>query len=619
MARSWSSRWKYGVLAGAFSLQTGCHSLNVQMNSCEDGDCAAPLAHREPKVNGDPSMMSLATDLDHLEKHIDWYGSVTVKSPDIWGQQRLTRYREEFEKEMVKELGEFELTLQGAQSRSDQAMVSLGIAVQPPPSPKSPPSLPNYATPPLTPTSKSVESYTFDQKGNMTSKTTDVQGQAATIPPPPPPPKIEVPTAVDASTLVDKDPKFDRSPAKVEKIGFNTDLKKNAIGLEPTEYLNQKQRYLNHLAQIRRNNEGDDTADSPGYSLNLIRLPVSVLPGKRTDRAHGAEVTMTIEPVLTSELLPSVFRNFVMNDLVKELGFPLTKYLDGNTDKVLSEDNRLVVRNLRLLEDISNLLNENKKADDLIKKLPTTLQAKLEVTPEEQGKAIQTALLKLPINDAELRKEINKASYFTIYAMDEKEGLGKKIQTSLKKSNQNKDDNPMNLVPVPPGPKPADDSSNILNKIKQNAKVNEQKLKYQQLISLVTKLTSALKSVNFPYSTGTRNKKAIPFSQFYEVHGAAFPFEIALQANRALGQTIKEQGYAHLPDVQAFLAQELDAAYRFLKEPANADLWNDFCTSSTVNAVRSRQVTVLEDIRTNFRQRVMQKAGIDSKIGRAHV
>ena len=47
----------------------------------------------------------------------------------------------------------------------------------------------------------------------------------------------------------------------------------------PSLMVAQKKRYLDFLNQIRRENEGDDTADSPGYSLNLVRIPVSVLPG----------------------------------------------------------------------------------------------------------------------------------------------------------------------------------------------------------------------------------------------------------------------------------------------------------------------------------------------------
>lgn len=115
---------------------------------------------------------------------------------------------------------------------------------------------------------------------------------------------------------------------------------------------------------------------------------------------------------------------------------------------------------------------------------------------------------------------------------------------------------------------------------------------------------------NYPFSTGTRNKQAIPFSQFFEIHGAAFPFEIAFQANRALGQTIKEQGYAHLPDVQAFLAQELDAAYRLLKDPNNHDLWQRFCSTHLVSMIRARNVEWLDSERGQFRDMIFAKAQV---------
>src|SRR5205807_2807196 len=105
------------------------------------------------------------------------------------------------------------------------------------------------------------------------------------------------------------------------------------VSLEPTIVLSQKERYLNHLNQIRRNNEGDDTADSPGYSLNLVRVPVSVLPGKCTLKGCGAEITFTLTPHISEELLPATFRQLVINDLVDLLALPAVKVSDtGHAD-----------------------------------------------------------------------------------------------------------------------------------------------------------------------------------------------------------------------------------------------------------------------------------------------
>src|SRR5262249_30324514 len=79
-----------------------------------------------------------------------------------------------------------------------------------------------------------------------------------------------------------------------------------------------------------------------------------------------------------------------------------------------------------------------------------------------------------------------------------------------------------------------------------------------------------------------------PNSQIIDVYGVASCFEIAYQANQAFQDAIQQHGYAHLPDVQTFLLSELNAAYRFLAEPSNQQLWTMFCTPDLVRMVRAR-------------------------------
>ena len=62
---------------------------------------------------------------------------------------------------------------------------------------------------------------------------------------------------------------------------------------------------------------------------------MSVLPGKRTDTGHGAEITMTLTPVLGDDLLPNTFQTLVTNDLLKQLGFPLTQLLGDDDSRKL--------------------------------------------------------------------------------------------------------------------------------------------------------------------------------------------------------------------------------------------------------------------------------------------
>jgi hypothetical protein len=87
--------------------------------------------------------------------------------------------------------------------------------------------------------------------------------------------------------------------------------------------------YLHYLQQLRRNNEGDDTKDSPGYALDLVRIPVSVLPGRKTREGYGAEITITATPYLTPELLPVTFRNMIENDLVDLLAPLVTQWVNA--------------------------------------------------------------------------------------------------------------------------------------------------------------------------------------------------------------------------------------------------------------------------------------------------
>ncbi|MCU0714447.1 MAG: hypothetical protein MUC43_20545, partial [Pirellula sp.] len=39
------------------------------------------------------------------------------------------------------------------------------------------------------------------------------------------------------------------------------------LGLEQTQMIDQLNRYVQHVNQHRRINEGDDTSDAPGYAL----------------------------------------------------------------------------------------------------------------------------------------------------------------------------------------------------------------------------------------------------------------------------------------------------------------------------------------------------------------
>jgi hypothetical protein len=91
------------------------------------------------------------------------------------------------------------------------------------------------------------------------------------------------------------------------------------LGLEPTIYLDELANYQAHLNDIRRINMGDDIADSAGYGLYLLRIPISIQPGHCTGKGHGAILQATIRHDFGPDFLYTTMRNLVINDLVDQL------------------------------------------------------------------------------------------------------------------------------------------------------------------------------------------------------------------------------------------------------------------------------------------------------------
>jgi hypothetical protein len=80
--------------------------------------------------------------------------------------------------------------------------------------------------------------------------------------------------------------------------------------------LDEKADYITHLHRLRRVNLGDDNSDSAGYGLYLMRVPVSIQPGDKTVKGHGAIVNMTMRHDFGPRFLPATYRNLVMNDVI---------------------------------------------------------------------------------------------------------------------------------------------------------------------------------------------------------------------------------------------------------------------------------------------------------------
>ena len=79
-------------------------------------------------VLGDENPLTLKqaylVDRLHRPRNYIKTGTIGIKAPDVWGQNRMTRYRAEFEEQMRQRLGNFQVILQAAQRRSDVAVLT---------------------------------------------------------------------------------------------------------------------------------------------------------------------------------------------------------------------------------------------------------------------------------------------------------------------------------------------------------------------------------------------------------------------------------------------------------------------------------------------------------------
>jgi len=246
--------------------------------------------HRaRPQAPADDCIERLGAELDWLEHQIDLHGSIVAKTPDVWGQNRLVRHRLEYEEQLRGQLTRFEQHAQAAIRRSDQSFLGMALALQSASGRRRPADM--IAAPEATVTN-SVQA--------LLPTTNEQIGRSDPI--------VIARSGPFAGGDLPPGMRFEDAP----------------LALEPTLQLDHLSGYLAHLQELRRINEGDDSADSPGYALNLVRIPISITPGQRTRKGHGAEVTITVDPRLDDDLLPTTVRDLVINDLVDLVAPALT-------------------------------------------------------------------------------------------------------------------------------------------------------------------------------------------------------------------------------------------------------------------------------------------------------
>ncbi len=232
------------------------------------------------------SMHQLACLIDHVDKSLHYRGQVMVKSPDVWGQNRLTQHRAEYEDQMKQQLGNFEVILSSYQRGADLAALTSGtsIGASVGPTGKGAPSTIPSAVALLGPT-------------GLVNNANNLIGTMSPL----------------------------LLPSNLTSLALSNTGARSGIGLESTTLLDERSDFLNHLHQLRRNNSGDDRSDMPGYGLYLIRTPISVLPGDQSITGKGASVTVQAKHNLTSDLLANTFRSVVVLDTAYQLMDAVTR------------------------------------------------------------------------------------------------------------------------------------------------------------------------------------------------------------------------------------------------------------------------------------------------------
>ena len=282
MARSRAGRTAAGIALAAALAAAGCSTTRDGW-SLPDG-----LAKRDPRS----ALLRVEQMIDGLDWSMTQQGTIGVKSPDVWGQDRLAKFRSEYEIQMSQWLKTgFKGVINASISRNEAQAQRLQLAA----------GMSEIAAAAAgateTPAATAAATVAADDQ-----RTKDllalIAGQNATT----------AATAAQAAL----------PPAAKPATPITADPSAGGM-LEPTVVLDEHSHYLNHLNQLRRINAGDDLTDRPGYGLYLVRIPVTLSPGPKSRKGKGAIITVSAKSLMDRDTMRSTLRHAVVNEAVASL------------------------------------------------------------------------------------------------------------------------------------------------------------------------------------------------------------------------------------------------------------------------------------------------------------
>lgn len=565
---------------------------------------------KAPDTAADNCVEELAKNIDWLENRLNLYGTVIAKSPDVWGEARLTAHRQEFEELLKQELREFDKNqLNGAEYVNDQAFIAFALAMK---------NTATGTTPATAATGAEVSASVarVENNGNVTSTIkTDFTGPGSLF-----------------------------GLAQKEKLAIGSDIR-----VEQTEMLDQLARYINHLHAIRRINEGDDTSDSPGYAMNLVRVPVSVLPGHHTKQGFGAEITITATPYIGPELLPVAFRDFVVNDLVDQLAVPIARYINAEPQKVdqlmttyqtyqqtpllLEKWNQEMLRT-GLPPGIGWEVSEESFAKAIngfpggefflsngqwsgacvttenMKKFKFELRQLLDAATSNSEKTIDRGNGQDDNGSSDDNKGQQKAKVFqlrnNILQSKSRPSLAE-IEGQLEKIYEK---------PAPP-PNSAQDFKTLSQDIFFEGNLTKNFKEIEAAISSLDEIQSAVDELSQAVAylpAGTTRRSTLPFppTQLLCNYGMEDLANFTSSLYQALRADIVNREVVHVTDIQAYLREELAAAYELMNQPQMFHWWEEAANgqSTLVQDIRLRRTDAIAETRLRFTRELQTNCSV---------